>query len=89
MSPSADPTKKVYSIAAMPADGIGPEVINAAIDVLKTLTSVMGTFDLDFEHYDWSSQTYKETGRYIPENGLEQLQKHDAILFGAVGAPGW
>lgn len=69
-------------------DGIGPEVVDAAITVLKTLSETLGSFDIDFTHFDWSSDTYKKTGQYIPEGGLDELKKHDAILFGAVGAPG-
>jgi isocitrate/isopropylmalate dehydrogenase len=72
----------------MGADGIGPEVVSAAVEVLTTLAESLDTFYLDFTDYDWSSETYKKTGKYIPDGGLEQLKKHDAILFGAVGAPG-
>ncbi|KAI1076470.1 tartrate dehydrogenase/decarboxylase ttuC [Whalleya microplaca] len=87
MSPSAIAPSKSYSIASIPADGIGPEVIEAAIAVLKTLAKTLGTFEINFTHFDWSSETYKKTGKYIPDGGLEELKKHDAILFGAVGAP--
>lgn len=69
-------------------DGIGPEVIDAAITVLKTLSETLGSFNIDFTHFDWSSDTYKKTGQYIPDGGLDELRRHDAILFGAVGAPG-
>ncbi|KAF1911344.1 hypothetical protein BDU57DRAFT_524415 [Ampelomyces quisqualis] len=85
MSPA--PTLRKHSIATIGADGIGPEVIDAGVQVLRKLASLDGTFKLDFEEFDWSSETYKKTGQYIPDGGLEQLQKHDAILFGAVGAP--
>lgn len=88
MSPSAVNIKNVYSIASIPADGIGPEVIEAGIEALNALSDVLQTFDLKFTHYNWSSDTYKKTGKYIPDDGLEQLKRHDAILFGAVGAPG-
>jgi isocitrate/isopropylmalate dehydrogenase len=88
MSPSAVTTKKSYSIASIPADGIGPEVISAGIDALTALADTLQSFNFDFTHYDWSSDTYKKTGKYIPDGGLDQLKKHDAILFGAVGAPG-
>jgi tartrate dehydrogenase len=87
MSPHALQPEKPYSIACMGADGIGPEVVNAAVEVLKVLSDAAGTFQLDFTDYDWSSETYKKTGKYIPDGGLEDLKKHDAILFGAVGAP--
>ena len=90
MSPIAIPKDEhnTYSIACMPADGIGPEVVGAAVEVLKTLSEAAGSFSLKFEDYDWSSETYRKTGKYIPDGGLERLKKHDAILFGAVGAPG-
>ncbi|HEX7221016.1 MAG TPA: tartrate dehydrogenase, partial [Burkholderiales bacterium] len=44
-------------------------------------------FRLEFKHFDWSSERFKKTGAYIPDGGLEELRKYDAILFGAVGAP--
>ncbi|CAD0084577.1 unnamed protein product [Aureobasidium vineae] len=80
-------SSKNYRIACIPADGIGPEVIDAGVKALEALSAASKSFTLDFEHYDWSSETYKKTGKYIPDNGLEDLKKHDAILFGAVGAP--
>lgn len=88
MSPTAVSDRRTHNIACMPADGIGPEVISAGVEVLKAIASADGTFDLTFEDYDWSSETYKKTGKYIPDGGLDSLKKHDAILFGAVGAPG-
>ena len=73
-----------YKIASIPGDGIGNEVIPAGIEVLKMLED---GFRLEFERFDWSSKRYVETGRYIPEGGLEKLKRFDAIFFGAVGAP--
>lgn len=87
MSPSAVNIKNVYSIASIPADGIGPEVIEAGIEALNALSDVLQTFDLKFTLYNWSSDTYKKTGKYIPDDGLEQLKRHDAMLFNTVGAP--
>jgi tartrate dehydrogenase/decarboxylase/D-malate dehydrogenase len=75
---------KSYRIAAIPGDGIGNEVIPAGIEVLNKTAD---GFRLEFEHFDWSSQRYQQTGRYIPEGGLERLKAFDAIFFGAVGAP--
>ncbi len=77
-----------YNIAVIPGDGIGPEVIGAAITVLQKLASTLGTFSLQCDHLPWSSEYYKAHGRYIPEGGLEELGKYDAILFGSVGDPG-
>lgn len=88
MSPVAMHGTPTYRIACIPADGIGPEVIDAGVEVLKALSEALGSFKFEFEDYDWSSETFKKTGKYIPDGGLEKLKKHDAILFGAVGAPG-
>ena len=88
MSPSTVTEHPTYKIASIPADGIGPEVISAGIIVLRKLASTLGSFDLQFENFDWSSDTYKKTGKYLPDDALQTLKKFDAILFGAVGAPG-
>ena len=89
MSPSTiHDVRKIYSIASIPGDGIGPEVINAGIQVLEKLASVLGEFEFNFSHLEWSSDYYKKHGRYIPDGGIESLKKFDAILFGSVGAPG-
>jgi len=88
MSPSALEAVPTYKIASIPADGIGPEVIEAGIIVLKKLASTLKTFDLQFENFDWSSDRYKKTGKYLPDDALKILKQFDAILFGAVGAPG-
>ncbi|WP_201836230.1 tartrate dehydrogenase [Microvirga zambiensis] len=76
-----------YSIAAIPADGIGPEVIAAGLQALETLEQRAGDFKLRVKHFDWGSDYYKKTGRMMPEDGPEQLKSFDAIFFGAVGAP--
>jgi len=76
-----------YKIAAIPADGIGPEVINAGLEVLEALQRRQGDFELAVTHFDWGSDYYRKTGLMMPEDGLDQLSEHDAIFFGAVGAP--
>jgi tartrate dehydrogenase/decarboxylase/D-malate dehydrogenase len=76
-----------YRIAAIPADGIGPEVIDAGLQVLDALASRDGTFRLNVTHYDWGSARYRKTGALMPEDGLAQLRGADAIYFGAVGDP--
>jgi tartrate dehydrogenase/decarboxylase/D-malate dehydrogenase len=75
---------KTYRIAAIPGVGICNEVIPAGIEVLKHLAD---SFRLEFVTFDWSSQRYLGTRVYIPEGGLAELKKFDAIFFGAVGAP--
>ena len=75
-----------YRIASIPGDGIGQEVIPAGIQVAEVLAQRFG-FSIEFKHFDWSCQTYLNTGTMMPKDGLEQLQSFDAIFLGAVGWP--
>ncbi|MDB5824330.1 MAG: tartrate dehydrogenase [Herminiimonas sp.] len=77
---------KTYKIAAIPGDGIGPEVIAAGLEALEVLAKSDGGFRFDVEHFPWSSDYYLKNGFYIPEGGLEKLKTFDAIFFGAVGS---
>jgi tartrate dehydrogenase/decarboxylase/D-malate dehydrogenase len=76
-----------YSIAVIPGDGIGKEVVPEGLRVLEAIGR---RFDIDFQwtDYPWSCETYTQTGRMMPEDGIEQLKQHDAIFLGAVGFPG-
>lgn len=78
---------KTYSIAAIPADGIGPEVISAGVNVLQALAKRQGDIAFDVQTFEWGSDYYKAHGVMMPEDGLTQLKNFDAIYFGAVGAP--
>ncbi len=78
---------RTYKIAAIPADGIGPEVIDAGSEVLSVLAQRAGDVRFDVTSFDWGSDYYKKHGIMMPEDGLEQLKLFDAIYFGAVGAP--
>ena len=77
-----------YKIAVIPGDGIGPEVIDEGVKVLNEVASLDGSFRFDFTYFPWGCEYYKETGRMMAENGIEELGKFDAIFLGAVGAPG-
>ncbi|BCH62238.1 MULTISPECIES: tartrate dehydrogenase [Rhizobium/Agrobacterium group] len=76
-----------YKIAAIPADGIGPEVIAAGLQVLEALEKRSGDFKIHTETFDWGSDYYKKHGVMMPSDGLQTLKPFDAIYFGAVGAP--
>lgn len=76
-----------FNIAVIPGDGIGTEVIPEGLKVLEAAAS-QHQVKLNFTHFDWSCETYHRTGRMMPEDGLEQLKKFDAIFLGAVGFPG-
>ncbi|WBV43481.1 tartrate dehydrogenase [Pseudoroseomonas cervicalis] len=76
-----------HRIAAIPADGIGPEVIAAGLQALEALERRCGDFRLAVEEFPWGSAYYRQHGVMMPADGLEQLKRFDAIYFGAVGAP--
>ena len=78
---------KTYTIASIPGDGIGIEVIAEGEKVLKALAAKNGSFALEFTPFDWGSKRFLSTGAYMPDMPLEILKKFDAIFFGAVGAP--
>ncbi|WP_028710717.1 tartrate dehydrogenase [Paracoccus pantotrophus] len=75
-----------YSIALIPGDGIGTEVVEAALVPLRAAAGKHG-FQLDETTYDWSCDTYLRTGAMMPDDGIDRLRAHDAILLGAVGWP--
>ena len=78
---------RTHRIAAIPGDGIGKEVVSAGIDVLESLAARDGALAFHFDDFDWGSARYRTEGALMPEDGLEQIGSHDAIFFGAVGAP--
>ena len=77
---------KSYSIALIPGDGIGTEVTHAAWKVLEAAGRSFG-FELKGTEFDWSCDYFLRHGRMMPEDGIDQLRAHDAILLGAVGWP--
>ena len=77
-----------HKIAVIAGDGIGPEVIDVGIKVLKEVARLDGSFNFEFTYFPWGCEYYKETGRMMAEDGMEQLATFDAIFLGAVGAPG-
>ncbi|HEY4554134.1 MAG TPA: isocitrate/isopropylmalate family dehydrogenase, partial [Bacillaceae bacterium] len=79
---------KTYNIAVIAGDGIGPEVIDEGIKVLKKAAELDGGFDFSFTHFTWGCEYYTKHGCMMPEDGIEQLKQFDAIYLGAVGFPG-
>ena len=78
---------KTYRLAVIPGDGIGKEVVPEGLRVLETVGAKFG-IGFQLKHFDWSCETYKSTGRMMPDDGIARLRDHDAIFLGAVGFPG-
>jgi tartrate dehydrogenase/decarboxylase/D-malate dehydrogenase len=75
-----------YKIAVIAGDGIGLEVVPAAIRVLDHVAQEHD-FKLDWESLDWGSERYHATGAMLPADGIDRLRDHDAIFLGAIGRP--
>jgi 3-isopropylmalate dehydrogenase len=67
-------------IAVLPGDGIGPEIMNEAVKVLKALG-----LSLEMEWADVGGAAYESSGHPLPETTLNLAKAADAVLFGAVG----
>src|SRR5258706_1743910 len=77
---------KTFTIAVIAGDGIGKEVVPEGIRVLAAAGQRFG-FQFDWHRFDWSCETYVKTGKMMPDDGIEQLRRFDAIYLGAVGHP--
>ncbi|MCG8642113.1 MAG: isocitrate/isopropylmalate family dehydrogenase, partial [Desulfobacterales bacterium] len=75
-------------IAVLPGDGIGPEVMEQAIRILKKAADLYG-FVFEFEFADVGGAAIDNHGKALPESTLSLCEKSDAILFGSVGGPKW
>ena len=72
----------MHRIAVIPGDGVGKEVVPEGIKVLEAALPGLG-----FEVFGWGSDHFAKTGRMMPEDALDTLQKYDAIYLGACGWP--
>lgn len=76
---------KKIKVASIPGDGIGKEVVPAAIQVLETVANLHGGLKFEFTEFPYSCEYYLEHGEMMPEDGLDRLSEFDAIFLGAVG----
>jgi 3-isopropylmalate dehydrogenase len=75
-----------HKIAVIPGDGIGPEVIDASLEVLEAAGQAFG-FTTELTMIDAGAGRYLRTGELWTAALDEQLRGHDAVLFGAMGDP--
>ena len=76
-----------YTIAVIPGDGIGPEVISASLEVIVRAAELEGT-ELLFEMLPYSADHYLKTGVTLPDDAFRHLRDDvDAIFLGALGDP--
>ncbi len=75
-------------VLIMHGDGIGPEVTQQGLKVLKAVAPLAG-ITLEQEETLIGGAAYDETGSFLPPESLQSARQADAVLFGAVGGPKW
>lgn len=81
-------TAQSLKFAVLPGDGIGPEVMDVAIEVLKRATADEAV-ELEFTQHDVGGIAIDNHGTPLPESTVAACEQADAILFGSVGGPKW
>jgi len=77
---------KTFTIAVIPGDGVGTEVVPEAKRVLERIAQ-KHNITFAFQDFDWGASHYLRWGRMMPAGAIDLLQPCDAILLGAVGHP--
>jgi len=77
-----------YEIATIPGDGIGPDVVKVAVEVLEAVAARFG-FELSFTEAPMGGAAIDRFGESLPASSIETCRKSDAVLLGAVGGPKW
>lgn len=85
---AAPPAKKTYSVTVLPGDGIGPEVISVAKDVLSLAASYEGV-KFRFQEMPVGGSALDSVGVPLPEETLSVARGSDAVLLGAIGGYKW
>jgi len=76
----------MYKIAVVRGDGIGPEIIEEGLKVLRAASEVSGP-EMEFLDVEAGGEVYLERGEVIPDDSMDLMDESDAIFFGAVGLP--
>jgi len=81
-------SSRQWTIAVLPGDGIGPEVIRAATAVLQDCAGEYG-FQVNLVEFPFGGVAIDKCGKPLPRETLDGCLKADAVLLGAVGGPKW
>src|SRR5580700_7977745 len=81
-------TRKSWTVAVLPGDGIGPEVIAAAVSILQDCAREFG-FAVDLVELPFGGAAIDAAGEPLPQETLNGCTSADAVLLGAVGGPRW
>ncbi|MEJ5359943.1 MAG: isocitrate/isopropylmalate family dehydrogenase [Desulfobacterales bacterium] len=78
---------RTHRVVVFPGDGIGPEIVDAALEVLRALEDRSGGFRLELEFHRAGAALYRETGEAILPEGLEAFRRAGCAFKGPVGLP--
>lgn len=81
-------SKRSYTITLLPGDGIGPEVVSVAKEVLSLTASLEG-FDFQFQEMPMGGSALDLVGVPLPDETLSAAKQSDAVLLGAIGGYKW
>jgi len=76
-----------YRIAALPGDGIGPEIMEATLRVLRRLTEATSGLELEITSYRAGAEHFRESGGILPPAVVEACLAADAVMLAAIGLP--
>jgi 3-isopropylmalate dehydrogenase len=76
-----------FHIAVLPGDGIGPEVMAPALEILRKVEQTTPSLQFRFTEGAAGAGHYKETGKSMPDSTIKLCETADAILLGACGLP--
>ena len=79
--------KRTHNVVVIEGDGIGPELVEAAMMVLAAVEQAVGTFHLNIAYHRGGAALYQETGRNLSEESLAAIRAADATMKGPVGLP--
>ena len=77
-----------YNITVIPGDGIGKEITDGAVEVLKAADKKFG-LGLSFAYHDAGGTAYDKFGTPLPQETIDACKASDGVLFGAVGGDKW
>lgn len=81
------PQPHTFTIAVLPGDGIGGEIMPPCLDLASEAAAISGGFRLVFNHLKVGAAHFLDTGEAFPEDAFEAARSADAILLGAMGLP--
>ena len=78
---------ETFNIATFKGDGIGPDVINSAIEIIEKASNAVGGLNFEWNFIKAGAAYYKKLGKDVEDDGEKKAEQSDAIFLGAIGLP--